>query len=1215
MSRNDDRATRSLTTIDGLIADAARRNPDGIAVEGRTGSLTYLELMQKADNLAHLLTECGIREGDIVGLSLSRGSEMIVGLLGILRAGAAYMPFDRNYPLSRTQQMLQQAEVRFALSEAGCANQFANIQTITMPSLETLGAVSHFSPRSEPGAAACLLFTSGSTGQPKGVLLSHRSIASYVRAVQVSTPLYQSDRVLQFATISFDAFAEEVFPCLTRGATLVLMPPPQELSLGDFATYCRAKRVTFMVLTTGYWNAFVEQISNHPSTFPEALRTVVFGGERAQRSWVDKWCKTASASVRLVNAYGPTETTVAVTHYHVPSNFYELPGNGVPVGLPLENAEIRVLGSDLQEVEAGQAGEVFIGGSCVASGYINNETLTKEKFVHLPSKDGPEFLRFYRSGDLARVNASGELEILGRLDDQIKVRGFLVEPIEIERALDAITGIRGAIVKMWPDTSGLSGGILAAYVLSDDLERFDAEGVRTQLGVRLPDYMVPSQIIALDAFPLMPNGKVQKNALPEPYARSPRVVTTTSEEPYLEDYLLQLWGDLIGTDLGPLDNFFEVGGNSLIAARMVGHVQKKLDATIYMVSIFEFPSVSQFAEYLRKNYAAAVKHAFEGEHIELEGPLPPNQLDVSVFRSKVTSFLTIRTDTVIDKNPRALFVLSPPRSGSTLTRVLLAGHPDLFSPPELQLLLFETLAERSSFFKGRLAFYLEGAVRALMEARNISFDEANFVMNSMTISGITTKEFYAFLQESISPGVLVDKSASYALDPAALCRMEQDFEAPFYVHLVRHPIPTIESYVETRQDQGSFFYQHEFDVRELAELVWNVSHENILDFLENVPPERQYRLQYEALLEDPEKALRGICEAAGLAFAPEMLDAYDRRSRRMTDPARPGSLMVGDIKFHQHSGIQKQKTRSRFDGGSKSPVARSTYELATKLGYHSEIGGPATLREATDLKSPNLVALKRGEGRAPVFMIHGSGGSVPNFRFLSTRFTDRPFFALQAPGLEAGGEIFASLRDLATHYVKIIRTEQAVGPYLIGGWSFGGIAAWEIAQQLRNSGQDVGLLTLVDSFAPEHFVVDDAGMMVRFMNDFCTGLGKSAPELQREKLVNSHQDSWPLLITEKLVAASVIDTGTIDAARFEQLYMVYRSHVLAAQSYYPEVYSGYVLNLVTSDSQSKNGDWTWARFGELVTTAEIPGDHYSCLIPPNVEEVGRLWCEALLKAE
>jgi amino acid adenylation domain-containing protein len=1204
-------------TIDGLIADAARQHPTRIAVEGLHGDLTYTELDSQADNLAQYLFRSGVRQGDIVGISLRRDPEMIVAVLAILKAGAAYMPIDANYPVSRTESMLRQAGVRFILSASGNERQFAGAEVIAMPRPETLSSFEGSSPKSAVDSVACLLFTSGSTGDPKGILLSHESISSYVRSVQESTPLDQSDRVLQFATISFDAFAEEVFPCLARGATLVLMPRPQDLSLWDFTRYCDSKRITFMVLTTGYWNAFVDEIASNPSTFPKTIRTVVFGGERAQRRWVDCWCKVTPPSVRLVNAYGPTETTIAVTHYLVPRNFLDQPGNGVPVGFALANADIRLLDENFQDVTAGQTGEVFIGGSCVANGYINNEKLTEEKFVTLKGKNGREEQRFYRSADLARVNERGELEILGRLDDQIKVRGFLVEPIEIERALDATAGIKGAVVKMWPDPDGLGAGVLTAYVLAEDVGQFDAEGVRAQLRLQLPDYMVPSQIIALDVFPLAPNGKVQRDALPQPDFRSHTTPGNAFGEQSLEDYLSVLWSDLVGADdVDPDDNFFEIGGNSLIAARMVGQVQKKLASTIYMVAIFEFPSVKLFAGYLRKNYAASVKNAFQDECLDVGSNQPSGPLNLEAFRARITSFLPRRTSPVAEKNARALFVLSPPRSGSTLTRILLGGHPKLFAPPELQLLLFDNLADRSSFFQGRMAFYLEGALRALMEARSISFDEANFIINSMTLSGITTKEFYTYLQESISPAMLVDKSASYAMDPWTLSRMEEDFEEPFYIHLVRHPAPTIRSYIETRQDQGSFFYDHELDVQDLAELVWLTSHENIVSFLKRVPPDRQYRLRYETLVEDPEKELRLLCAAIGLSYAPEMLDAYDHRSRRMTDPARPGSLMVGDTKFHEHKGIEKQGAQSAATDGWPNTINDLTQKLAQQFGYDIESSGSPVSKTQQILtpRSRNLVALKREGNDRPIFMVHGSGGSVPNFRFLSSVFTTRPFFALQAPGLEEKGEIFPNLQELAGRYIETIRSEQTSGPYLIGGWSFGGIAAWEIAQQLSGSGQEVALLTLIDSFPPEHFVIDEAGMMLRFVNDFCTGLGKTALVLDRERLIATEQQAWPHLVMRELVIGSIVDSNTIDANRFEQLYKVYRSHVHAAQSYYPDAYCGRVLNLVTADSLLKNPHGIWSKFGDLVATAEVPGDHFSCLVPPNVSEVGKVWHEALSKA-
>jgi len=1204
-------------TLNRLIDETARKNPERVAIEGLSRTVTYGELIEHSKKLAQYLSLSGVVPGDIVGLSLGREPELIISVLGILKAGAAYMPMDANFPPTRTAKMLSQANIKIILTTDTTLSTMYGARVILFPTLTPSNITSELPSTNKSSALACLLFTSGSTGDPKGIMLSHDSIVSYVYSVQSSTPLGPHDRVLQFATVSFDAFAEEVFPCLARGATLVLMPRPQEFTLRDFITFCDNKKITFMVLTTGYWNTFVNELATDPTLFPSNIRTIVFGGERAQRRWVNLWCRIAPPSVRLINAYGPTETTVAVTHYEVPRDFQSRPGNGVPVGRPLRNAQVQLLNNDLTEVEQGAIGEVFIGGPCVSNGYINNDKLNKAKFVLLDRPDGVEE-RFYRTGDLARIDQDGEIEIIGRTDDQIKIRGFLVEPAEVERVLDGINDIKGAAVKMWPAADGLGADVLVAYVLVSDTEKFENDAVREGLRSMLPDYMVPSHIIAMTSFPLTPIGKVDREALPPPNTAIKPTEKSTSDVSSLEDYLSTLWCDLIGLDDIELDeNFFEVGGHSLLAARMVGQVQKLLGSTIYMVAIFEFPTVRLFANYLRKNYQPNVNSVFKSELIEIEDVASSDIGSIDAFRSKLISFLKPRLHWTGVKNPKAIFLLSPPRSGSTLTRILLGGHPDLFAPPELQLSLFDNLEQRDRFFKGRRAFYLEGALRALMEAKKISFDDASSIVDELKASGATTAELYRCLQEAVAPALLVDKTTSYALDPQTLSQIELQFENPFYIHLVRHPVATITSYIETRQDQGSFFYEHNLGVNALAELVWLVSHQNLLGFLDSIPKDRVYQLHYEALVAAPEKELRSLCTAIGLPFVPEMLNAYDHQSRRMTDPARPGSLMVGDTKFHEHKNIEKEKAKlAKGDSGIVLRIRESVI-LARKFGYTLEQREECDLDGATAKPSTarSLVTLKSAGNNTPIFMVHGSGGSVQNFRYLSNLFADRPFYGLQAPGLDEGGELYANLSELAEFYIKIIRSKQPTGPYIIAGWSFGGIAAWEIAQQLRKNQNDVALLVTLDSFPPEHFETDETSLVLRFGHDFCVGLGQFPPSIDRESLADIQQDELTRHVLNTLCDRGAVDRDTIEYDRYHSLYRVYRSHVRSAQSYNPQEYHGRVLNLVTLESLAHNRQGTWSDFGRHVATMEVPGNHFSCLAPPNVNELAKIWGHVLREGQ
>ena len=1200
-----------------LIEVTVDRQPEATAVQAGRESLSYAELDRRANRMARHLIDEGAVDGAIIGLCVGRVPDLIVAMLGILKAGCAYLPLDPAYPVDRLLTMIRHSGARLIVTEQQQIDLFGDTVSLILVDVDAERIAARPDGRIPLVPAvhrlAYVIYTSGSTSLPKGVMIEHGSLSSYVLAVQDVTPLTSADRVLQFATINFDAAAEEIFPCLVNGATLVMMPPPSTLSMADFTAFCIESAITFTVITTGYWNVFVDHLSRHPDRFPSSFRIVVFGGERAQPRWVEAWCAVAHPEVRLFNAYGPTETTIAVSLFEVPRDFSRLGRTVVPVGMPLGNAVLRVLDAAMREVPLGDVGELWIGGACLGRGYLNDEVLTRSKFVQI-SNDASGG-RIYRSGDLARRDESGCIEILGRVDDQVKIRGFLVEPIEVERALREIAGVRDATVRSRPGPDASGAIQLVAYVVVSD--GVSEREIRRHLKDRLPDYMVPRHVVLVPSLPLKTNGKVDAEALPLPQSTRDRLGTPhVAPRSTLEIMLVDLWRDILDLDaVGVEDDFFDLGGDSLAAVSMVTQLQSELSATVYMVAIFEAPTVAAFAAYLRKHYSPEVRHRFGiGESGEEDVEATIDAVAVARFRSVVTPFLQGPGNRApIRRNPKAVFVLSPPRCGSTLTRVLLGGHPGLFAPPELQMLLFDTLADRTALFEGgRLAFYLEGAVRAVMEAEALDFSDASTVIGDLERSGASTLDLYRRLQEAVAPALLVDKTASYVLDKAAMHRAEREFEEPFYIHLVRNPVSMIASFVETRQDQVFFLYEHGFTVRQLAELVWLVGNRNVLNFLGGIPGDRQIRLHYEDLVARPAEELERLCGAMGLEFVPAMAAAYDRTSRRMTDPARPGSVMVGDLKFHQRARIEQGSAVDPDKEALIGPLGELTRALAAELGYALATVGDGTAGMATSGPSSRdraLIRLRAEGSGPPFFIVHGVGGSVANYRSLAGILgTDRPVYALQAPAFEAGGRLFPSLADQAAAYLDTIRQVQPEGPLLLGGWSFGGIVAWEIAQQVRANGGEVGLLALVDSHPPLNLFIGPLNMMLRFAQDFATGLGHPGWSVSRDLLMHHAPDEWPSIVVASAVKTGVVKAGSVTPQRFAELHALYASHVLAAQAYYPQPYSGSIVSFLVDEAplEATSADWTWFAHGPLAVFG-LPGDHHACLRAPHVLE----WAEKL----
>jgi amino acid adenylation domain-containing protein len=454
--------------------------------------------------------------------------------------------------------------------------------------------------------------------------------------------------------------------------------------------------------------------------------------------------------------------------------------------------------------------------------------------------------------------------------------------------------------------------------------------------------MLPAAWVVLPALPLTAHGKIDRRALPPPDAgRQPLETEVVAPGTELESFLAGLWRDALKIErVGIHDDFFALGGNSISGAILINRLQEELREIVHVVAIFDAPTVAGLAKYLIAQSPEAVSRTF--------GPLDPGA---------AASGLTLRSSRVdatragelrrlvrplapapgtlpgTAKNPPAVFVLSPPRSGSTLLRVMLAGHPGLFAPPELELLSFGTLGARREAFSGRDRFWLEGLLRAVMEIRGCDAATAEALVEDWERQDRSTQEVYRHLQGWLGHRILVDKTPSYALDRAVLDRAEEVFEGACYIHLIRHPCGMIRSFEEAKLDQVFFNREHPFSRRELAELIWLVSHQNIAAFLARVPRERQLSVRFEELLSDPAAVLGTVCAFLGIDFHPDMAQPYEAGSRRMTDGVHAVSRMLGDVKFHQHAGIDRATADRWREVCSEEELGDPTLEMAALLGY------------------------------------------------------------------------------------------------------------------------------------------------------------------------------------------------------------------------------------------------------------------------------------------
>ncbi|HEY6675577.1 MAG TPA: amino acid adenylation domain-containing protein, partial [Terrimicrobium sp.] len=577
-----------------LFEEQVKRTPERVAVIFEDQQLSYHELNGRANRLAHYLIKCGVKPESFVGMMLERSIDLIVAILATLKAGAAYLPLDKDDPQGRLAQILTDAMPSVVLSNAGLRRRLPEaLNVLELDALETgiaLGLASVENPtdseRSEPllsNNPAYLIYTSGSTGTPKGVVIEHVALSLYSRTVAAHYELSSTDRVLQFASLSFDAAVEEIFPTLIVGASLIMRGSEIWTSWE-----CRQKigelGITVINLPTAFWDQLVQDWSNEEDDLSTNVRLVLVGGEAMPPRSVGLWRRTSLRSARLLNTYGPTEATVVATTFGIPPTAHF--ATRVPIGKPLPGRLAYILDSNLEPVPVGVPGELYLGGKCLARGYLNQPKLTAERFV-ADSQSADTEARMYKTGDSARWLPDGNIEFIGRSDNQVKIRGFRIEPEEVEVLLRHHAGVRDAVVVAREDESGQRQ--LVAYVVSRNGTA--PEELRSLLQGKLPSYMIPQAFVELDALPMTTSGKVDRGALPKPERqlqgyRAPR----TPEE----EILCGIYADLLSLErVGIDDNFFSLGGHSLLAMQLASRVRSVFGVELALRAVFEAPAVAE----------------------------------------------------------------------------------------------------------------------------------------------------------------------------------------------------------------------------------------------------------------------------------------------------------------------------------------------------------------------------------------------------------------------------------------------------------------------------------------------------------------------------------------------------------------------------------------------------------------------------------------------
>ena len=570
-----------------LFEQQVERTPNRIAACFNEHQLTYCELNARANQLANYLVKLGVGPEVLVGVSLPRSLDMLIGVLGILKAGGAYVFLDPAYPADRLSFMLEDSQAQLLLAEQEPVVELHTRFRRTLALGKERGPISTQSKaRPSVGVAphnlAYVLYTSGSTGKPKGVQIEHRSIVNFLTSMRKRIAFDADDVLLAVTTMSFDIAGLELYLPLMTGARVIIADRRMVIDGRRLVSAIEENRVTVMQATPVTWQLLLD------AGWRKSSMRVLCGGETLRRDLAMRLIKNSPC---VWNLYGPTETTIWSSIYRVVGEDQPV----VPIGRPIANTQMHILDSALDPVPIGETGELYIGGDGLARGYLNRPELTAQKFVSNPFRSGT---RLYKTGDLARYLPSGDVEFLGRTDHQVKIRGFRIELGEIEAILEERSDIVHAVVA----TSGTGSDIrLIAYFVAK--AGFDPGGgeLNRWLKGKLPDYMIPAAFVKLDSMPLTENAKVDRHALPPPNRQEYVDENSSPPRDQLEAQLVNIWEAALGrSGIGIRDNFFDLGGYSVLAARVAQRIDEELGKRLPIIALFRAPTIEELAALLRK---------------------------------------------------------------------------------------------------------------------------------------------------------------------------------------------------------------------------------------------------------------------------------------------------------------------------------------------------------------------------------------------------------------------------------------------------------------------------------------------------------------------------------------------------------------------------------------------------------------------------------------
>jgi acyl-CoA synthetase (AMP-forming)/AMP-acid ligase II len=938
-------------TIFQAVAAKAEQAADAISVEapGRQ-PLTFSRLREQIDYVVDVLNCNGIGRGDRVAVVLPAGPDLATVSLGVL-AGATLAEFEYSLDSLGAKLLITQAGLASPARSVAEAKQVPILELAAAPDAtagvfrltgHTNGGKTKRRGLAEAGDVGLILHTSGTTSRPKAVPLTQHNLWSSVKNLVASLQLTADDRCLH------------LLPQFHIGGLIDVLAAP--LSVGG--------RV---ICASGFSVAeFYRGLEDYSPTWCQAVPTMlqeILAYAQDRRAVIQKHClrlmRSVSAplpasvleafervfGVPIIEIFGMTETAGLITSNPLPPRVRKPGSTGISAG-----SKIAIMGETGELLGAYRKGEVVVRGDSLTAGYEN-----------APEENARAFAGgWFRTGDEGYLDADGYLFIKGRIKEIINRGGEKVAPREIDEVLLTHPAIAEAATFAVSHAS-LGEDVAAAIVLKPGATVTKKELIGFT-SARLAYFKVPRLIHFVDVLPKGPGGKLQRNALAQRLGAP--VAEATFEAPPVEiaatpvaKAVAAMWAKALNVaEVGIHGDFFDLGGDSLKAASIINELQRVWGATVYVTAIFDAPTVAQFESYLQRHYPELVAKML-GRSLSPTEFAPVSKIDAAKV-ARLRQSLAVPANGLPKpkvKNPPAVFVLSPPRSGSTLLRVMLGGNSKLFAPPEMYLLQSYTLAHRKAWFSGSQRYQLEGNLRAVMQLKNMSLEEAQELVREMEDGQIPTAEYYRMLQGWLDGKTLVDKTPAYAIHVETLQRAEQYFDGALYIHLLRHPYGMIRSFEEAKLEQlwyprlvGSREAENSpcpYHRRELGEMIWLILHQNILRFLEGVPRQRQYRIYFENMVSDPAGVMKQLCEFLHIDFEPAMLEPQNNRRERMTDGVHPDSRMIGDMKFHQHSGIAPEVADLWRKAYSADFLAEETWQLAAALGYQETLAQANKVKE------------------------------------------------------------------------------------------------------------------------------------------------------------------------------------------------------------------------------------------------------------------------------